>query len=247
MTYALFRSSLLPKFRQKGLRKWPSGWFSAINLKSRSKLFTMPKNGICVDAESFILGLNTLVVAQSAKINLAHPKKDISESISKGGVISWHAEMLHFGLWLLVEGQPGKLVTRGPQPDAESILRVVAVASALLFQREAYLQAVDEKVFHNIQLSARKSKKAKSKKITSTDMAMHWQKMFLQRLPATNFTSRMKSAHKSLDCYLVHLRNRRNKDGDLECRSSKHLRSVLKAISQEPVKLTTVAKTVRQS
>jgi hypothetical protein len=247
MPYTLFSSSPASKCSPSPQNNRPSAWYSVLRLKACSPFFEFPINGICPDAKSFISALNTLAVAHRSKNTLPDPRNGISDTITKDGVIAWYAEILHFGLWLMVEGQPGKSVTRGQQPDAESILRSVAVALSLHFQREAYLQATEPEKPPKCLLSPRTKKKAKSNKITRTDMAKLWKKMFLEELPVGNFKSRMNTAHKSLDCYLTFLLNRLNENGELESRTSKHLDAVLDAIAEAPAKETAALKTVRQS
>lgn len=247
MTYALFNSLPAAQCSPSTRNNWPTAWYSVLRLKACSPFFEFPIDGICPDSKSFISALNTLAVAHRSKITLPHPKNGISDTISKEGVIAWYAEILHFGIWLMVEGQPGKSVTRGPQPDAENILRSVAVALSLHFQREPYRKAIEKGKLPKCLFSPRKKVKAKSKKIKRTDMAKQWQGMFLEKLPVGNFKSRMKSARSCLDCYLVHLRNWRNDDGNLERRTSNHLKAVLNAISEVPAKETAALKTERLS
>jgi hypothetical protein len=210
-------------------------WQKMVSLTSQSSLYTLPQDGICNDETEFVRALNVMVVVQNPKILRARLPKLLTEAVSPKGDVKWYAELMLFGLWLMVDGQPHKKFRPGKQPTPEIILRCVASAAAELFKRDRYLNAIQKGRIPNTPLSAQKMRKADSVVVTRTDIVKQWDRMFSEVMTVSDAKSRIKSAQNALEDYLHFLKISQNDSSLPIARKSKHLERVLVSLGEATV------------
>jgi len=171
---------------------------------------------------SFILRLNTLVSRQDKGVEKNTPK-DLAHAISesKVGELSKFGELVAFGDWLLLNGQPGMANQGGRQPNPQSILKCVAAAILELRRRKLLKNDKIDLVWPG----------CKKSKISARHLAARWNKLFKEEEKHTTFDARLRSMRRILSAYLEHLKSGKAIHAGKQIKTSPEIKKVLKAVS----------------
>ena len=145
------------------------------------------------------------------------------DTIAPNGTIHIDAEVLRFGIWLLVDDKPGRASRPGKAADAMDVFKTVAVAAAELFHRDRMEKASN--------LDPRLIYRPLGKNITRTHMRNRWLILFDEQRNPTDFKAPLRTAALYLHDYFVHLTNQHTGDDAPVALRSKQLEKVRKAIS----------------
>ena len=145
------------------------------------------------------------------------------DTIAPNGTIHIDAEVLRFGIWLLVDDKPGLATRPGKKADAMDVFKTVAVAAAELFHRDRMEKASN--------LDPRLIYRPLGKNITRTHMRNRWLILFDEQRNPTDFKAPLRTAALYLHDYFVHLTNQHTGDDAPVALRSKQLEKVRKAIS----------------
>lgn len=204
--------------------------FQRADLKWRSREFRRKAPWLRADdldetstVENEILRIGSLVSACRPGALRAKVPQNLEGTIAPNGTIHIDAEVLHFGMWLLVDGNPGLAARPGKAADAMDVFKTVAVAAAELFHRDRMVKASE--------LDTRVRYRPLGKNITRTHMRNRWLILFDEQRNPTDFKAPLRTAALYRHDYFVHLTNQHTGDDAPVALRSKQLEKVRKAIS----------------
>lgn len=173
-------------------------------LAHKSRLFKAGDLEGCSQPECFLRRLNAVLAYRSDAVDAPYPK-DAASAVRADGSLAPSVELLVLGAWVLMDGQPGVKARGGRQPNAHIIMKTVAAGLLLLRSHGPG-------------------------RITTTQLARSWVKLFGEQLSATTFNSRIRSLKRLLPLYLERVRS-----GKIDCagrsvRRSPEVESLLEGI-----------------
>lgn len=171
----------------------------------------------------FVRCLNGLLVSRPSQHSKKTPASE-ADAVDKKGKLHPHAELVAFGDWLLVEGQPGHLRKGGRKPDGRVLLRTVA--AALL---DLSLRPLEEK--HGLEPPRQSHRKLA---INKADLARRWATLFGSDRKAELFDANLRTLRKIIPDYQAHLSRGKARFGGQVVRSSPQINAIRTGITPKP-------------